>query len=340
MTNQNTKLKNRYFGVAIVNVVNSMLNADFDHLPPRTYHDIFRASGFSFKYGMKRYYEILDNPVLGLKQYKLLKGKLVPKTIDEIFTDDTNITLKKDTDAKKVLEKLFNYTDVKQTGIVFPVNDNNIGINGVVQVPDGINLDDDTNLIEDVVGTQFRNSNEKKSDSQGTTLGSRNLLDHAMIAFPFSVIPEAYKKYEKILENFEGYTEKDFELFRKATLHGISYYNSVAKTGCTNSAAIFVKCKENTIPIMANLHLYVSYKRTGLKNKRIIGELDITELLQYLNPKADKIEDVEIYIQPFILSVVADIDGEKVTIDNSNSHKLFDGKVPVRLYEIEEEVLL
>ncbi len=95
MTNHNTKLKNRYFGVAIVNVVNSMLNADFDHLPPRTYHDIFRASGFSFKYGMKRYYEILDNPVLGLKQYKLLKGKLVPKTIDEIFTDDTNIALKK-----------------------------------------------------------------------------------------------------------------------------------------------------------------------------------------------------------------------------------------------------
>jgi len=334
------ELKNRYYGVTGVNVVNSMPNADFDHLPPRTYNDLFMSSNFSYKYGMRIWYKTLGYSVLGLRQMKQFKNKLVPKTIDEIFTDDTNIVLKKDTDMKKVLEHLLEYTDVRQHGVTFPVNDNNISITGATQITDGINLDNETNLIENVTGSQFRNSSEKKSNASETTLGSRNILDHAMYAHSFSVIPNAYEEYKKILDNFEGYTEEDFKIFKKAILHGISHLNSVAKTGCTNAFAIFVKCKENTIPTMGNLHLYVSYKRTGLKDKRVMGELDITDLFQYLKPKANKIEDIEIYIQPLILSVVADIDGEKVTIDNSNSHKLFDGKVSVRLYEIEEEILL
>jgi len=335
-----TKLKNRYYGVTGVEVVNGMLNTDFDHLPPTTYNDIPRASNFSYKYPMKKYYKMLGNPVLGLKQPKNLKNKLVCKTIDETFTDDTGIELKKETDSRKVLKKLFEYKDVKQTGIVFAVGNNNIGINGAAQISDGINLDKDTNLKEDVNGTPFRNSNESKSDSQNTTLGTRNILDHAIFGFPFSVVPETYKVYEKILEGFEGYTEEDFELFKKATLHGVSHVNSVAKSGCTNAFAIFIKCKENTMPIMANLHLYISYERIGLMYNRIIGNLNITELIQYLSPKVNKIEDIEIYIQPFILSVVANINGEKVTINNNNSEKLFDGKVPVRFYEIEEEGLL
>ena len=126
------------------------------------------------------------------------------------------------------------------------------------------------------------------------TNGTKYITDEAHYVYDFSVFPKEYDKY--INDGFEGYTEEDYEDFKKAGLIGVSNYNSKAKAGCKNEFAMFIKIKEDNNYLL-DLNCLQDYVKV-YKNDEEKIIYDLTTIGNLLNDVSDKIEDIEVYYNP------------------------------------------
>ena len=302
---------NRVYGVVGIKSVMANWNADFSGRPKSTSNGEIFGSDKAFKYPIKKMWESenKDAKVLYVKSYKAdNKGNLQARTLAERFEQLFGKSVKDIKDKKEILKYLFSAIDVKNFGATFAEGSNNISITGAVQVGQGLNKYEDSNVeILDIL-SPFTDPNKK--DAQNTSIGKKIVSDEAHYFYPFSVNPENYDIYTKEIEDLKGYTREDYEEFKRGCLYAATAYNTNSKMGCENEFALFVECKENSKLYLANLGQYIKFEKQE-EGKDIIDISKLEEILEQDNIKS-QIEKVEIYYNSYTTDLVGVKEGDIV----------------------------
>ena len=307
-------MNKRVYGVIGIASRMANWNADFSGYPKTTSDGETFGSDKALKYPMKKMWENNGEKVLYIKSMKFSSGKnkevtLVPRSLKERYEQIFNIDdLKTCKDSKVILENLFKAIDVKNFGATFAESDNNISITGAVQIGQGFNKYDGTNPEEQQILSPFRdgskdNAKGDSDEAKSSTLGTKIVSNEAHYFYPFTINPLTYNGYKE-LGVTEGYTEEDYNKFKKAALVSATSFATNSKVGCENEFALFVETDEDLY--LPNLSEYVSFSKE--ENIDII-KIECSELLNKLE---NKIKNVEIYYNPYKINIEHDIKGAKV----------------------------
>lgn len=305
-------MNKRVYGVMGISSIMANWNADFSGYPKMTSKGDTFGSDKAFKYPMKKMWDESGEKVIYIKSMTTIQGKngatsLVPRTLTERYqqlfgTDDVK-------DAKKVLTNLFSAVDVKNFGATFAEKGNNISITGAVQFGQGFNKYEETMPQEQQILSPFRDSKavEKSKDGEdakNSTLGTKIVSDEAHYFYPFAINPKAYKEFVE-LGVTEGYTEDDYQKFKKAALSAATSFATNAKAGCENEFGIFVETNEDVyLPNLTESILFEHHQ-----NDKNIISVRCGELLKELG---EKVLNVEIYYNPYTTAIKTDISNVKL----------------------------
>ena len=306
---ENKTMNKRVYGILGISSIMGNWNADFSGYPKS---------------------KMWDNEEQNVLYIKSLafgeKGKegsisLTPRTLKEryelLFGEDD---LK---DVKKVLTNLMTAVDVKNFGATFAEAGCNIAITGAVQIGQGFNKYIDTNAEEQDILSPFKDAKAKEKnevkakakakannlseddievkDAQNSTLGTKITSNEAHYFYPFVINPLAYKELVD-LGITEGYTEEDYQNFKRTALVSATAFATNSKVGCENEFAVFVETQSDTY--LPNLSEYVTFsKDEDEENKDIedknINVIDLKNLVDILNDMSQQIKSVEIYYNPY-----------------------------------------
>ena len=287
-------MNKRVYGVLGISSIMANWNADFSGYPKTTSDGETFGSDKALKYPMKKMWDNEGKKVLYIKSMRLQenskKGEvtLVPRTLKERYEHIFGITdLKDSKDIKEVLTNLMSAVDVKNFGATFAEVGSNISITGAVQIGQGFNKYDGTNPEEQQILSPFKDA--KDEDAKNSTLGTKIVSNEAHYFYPFVINPMAYKELVE-LGVTEGYTEEDYQNFRRTALVSATSFATNSKVGCENEFALFVETKADAY--LPNLSEYIEFEKTGDKN---IIELQCADLLTELG---DVVEKVDIYYNP------------------------------------------
>lgn len=300
------KKTNRVYGVIGIKSKLSNWNADFTGRPKTTSDGNIFGSDKAFKYPIKKMWESEGEKVLYIKSYKNEKGNLQARTLAERFEQLFGKEVKSIKDKKELLKDLFSAIDVQNFGATFAEGSNNMSITGAVQIGQGLNKYEDSNVeIIDIL-SPFVDAT-KKDTAQNTSIGKKIVSNEAHYFYPFSVNPQNYDIYTNEIEDLEGYTKESYEKFKKGCLIAATAYNTNSKVGCENEFAMFIECKENSKLYLANLDQYIQFRKQEEKDV-----IDITELEEILNQEEVKpeIEKVEIYYNTYTTELIGAKEGD------------------------------
>lgn len=284
----------RVYGVIGIKAKMANWNADFTGRPKSTSNGDIFGSDKALKYPMKKMWENEGKKVLYIKSWKEEKDAVIPRKLAERYTLLFD-NIDKKTPTKEVYNNLFKAIDVKNFGATFAEEGQNISITGAVQFGQGFNKFDDTNIeVQDIL-SPFADST--KDDAKQSTLGTKITVDEAHYFYGFSINPKAYDEYKLLLKDFDGYTQNDYQEFKKVALTSATAYSTNSKFGCENEFALFVECKEDDI-YFPDLSDYIEFD----SEKRSIDLSKVEELIK------NKFEKVEVYFNPFKLEVNTTLD--------------------------------
>jgi len=211
-------------------------------------------------------------------------------------------------DSTIVLKRLFACVDVMNFGATFAVEGQNIGLTGAVQIGQGFNKYDETNIeVQDIL-SPFRNSNEKSQEKDATSIGKKIMVDEAHYIYPFTVNPNHYESYIGLpgLDEFQGYTQEAYAAFKEGALLGATALQTNSKSGSENAFSLFIVLKENALAYLPNLDPYVTiYKK---ENKTIY---DLSAIAPMVAGIQEQVEQIELYINPYVAEVRLELDGLK-----------------------------
>lgn len=290
-------MNKRIYGVLGISSIMANWNADFSGYPKSTSDGIVFASDKALKYPMKKIWDNEGKKVLYIKSMKFSEkdGSLVPKSLKERYEEIFEIKdLKKEKDTKKILKNLMSAVDVKNFGATFAESKANISITGAVQFGQGFNKYEGTATEEQTILSPFRDSskeNKKDEEAKNSTLGTKITSNEAHYFYPFVINPMAYRELEK-LGVTEGYTEEDYQNFKRTALVAVTSYATNAKEGCENEFAIFVETEPDLY--LPNLSEYIGFEKGEQKNC-----INFEACAQILQGVQEKIKNVEIYYNPY-----------------------------------------
>lgn len=295
---------NRVYGVIGIKSKMANWNADFTGRPKSTSKGDIFGSDKAFKYPIKKMWESEDKneKVLYIKSYKTdSKGNLQARTLAERFEQLFGKNVKEIKNKKEILKYLFSAIDVKNFGATFAEGSNNISITGAVQVGQGLNKYEESNIETQDILSPFIDAN-KKDTAQNTSIGKKIISDEAHYFYPFSINPENYNIYTNEIEDLQGYTREDYEKFKKGCLYAATAYNTNSKMGCENEFALFVECIENSKLYLANLDQYIKFEKQE-EGKDIIDISELEQILEQENTKS-QIEKIEIYYNAYTTNLI------------------------------------
>lgn len=289
----------RVYGVIGIKAKMANWNADFTGRPKSMSNGDIFGSDKALKYPMKKMWENDGKKVLYIKSWKeeISEGskKINPKNIVERYNEFFE-KIEKKTSTIEVMKNLFSAVDVKNFGATFAPKDvgHNISITGAVQFGQGFNKYDDINIeIQDIL-SPFQ---DKEGASQ-STLGTKITVDEAHYFYGFSINPKNYDEYKKLLgDDFKGYTEADYQEFKKVALVSATAYSTNSKFGCENEFALFLECKDEEC-YLPDLSDYVKFDSQA-------RNVDLSEVEELIKNKFSK---VEVFYNPFKLSVKTSLD--------------------------------
>ena len=201
-----------------------------------------------------------DNEGKKVIYIKSLNEKLIPRTLKERYIKVFEDEDLKD--VKKVLTNLMAAVDIKNFGATFAEAGCNIAITGAVQIGQGFNKYIDTNF------------------------------------YPFVINPLAYKELVD-LDVTEGYTEEDYQNFKRTALVSVTAFATNSKVGCENEFAVFVETESDAY--LPNLSEYVTFAKCEDKNI-----IDLKKLANILKDMSQQIKSVEIYYNPYTTELTND----------------------------------
>lgn len=311
-------MNKRVYGVLGISSVMANWNADFTGYPKTISDGSTFGSDKAFKYPMKKMWDNNGEKVLYIKSMKISTKKdkkqettvLVPRSLKERYEQIFNIEdLKSCNDLREVIKNLFSAIDVKNFGATFAEEGVNLSITGAVQIGQGFNKYEDTCPEEQQILSPFRDAtkdnktDEKSEEGKASTLGTKIVSDEAHYFYPFTITPNAYKEYVE-MGLTDGYTEEDYKKFKQTSLVAATSYATNSKVGCENEFALFVETDEDIY--LPNLSEYIKFEKGEDKN---IISITCDELL---NDLKDKIQAIEIYMNPYTTELKQDIEGGKI----------------------------
>ena len=184
------KKTNRVYGILAVGAYMANFNADLSGYPKTTANNDIFGSDKALKYPMKRMWQMQGEPVLYIKSMKCDNdGEIMqPRDLNERYTYLFG-PLDEGTPSKEVLANLFSAIDVMNFGATFAEKKQNISITGAVQINQGFNRFQGTNVLSQDILSPFRNSNEKSEGKLASTMGTKIVTDEAHYVYSFSVNP-------------------------------------------------------------------------------------------------------------------------------------------------------
>ena len=114
----------------------------------------------------------------------------------------------------------------------------------------------------------------------------------------------AYKEFVQ-LGVTDGYTEEDYQNFKRTALVSATSYATNAKEGCENEFALFVETEPDMY--LPNLTEYITFEKGDKLNT-----IDISEVASIINAVKDRVKSVEVYYNPYTTNLVSGIEDEKV----------------------------
>jgi CRISPR-associated protein Csh2 len=179
-------------------------------------------------------------------------------------------------------------------GVTFAEKKQNISITGAVQIGQGFNKYEETQIESQDILSPYRNSSDKKEDATASTLGSKIVTDEAHYFYSFAVNPGNYLEYLDLgIEEFAGYTREAFDKFKKGCLVAATAFHTNSKSGSENEFALFVHCQENSDLYLPNLDRYVDFSKNSDRNT-----ITLTKLAELLKGHEQEIDKVEVYYNP------------------------------------------
>lgn len=308
-------MNKRVYGILGISSIMGNWNADFSGYPKSTTDGNVFGSDKALKYPMKKMWDNEGKKVIYIKS---LNEKLIPRTLKEryikVFEDED---LK---DVKKVLTNLMAAVDIKNFGATFAEASCNIAITGAVQIGQGFNKYIDTNAEEQDILSPFKDAKAKEKnevkakakakannlseddievkDAQNSTLGTKITSNEAHYFYPFVINPLAYKELVD-LDVTEGYTEEDYQNFKRTALVSATAFATNSKVGCENEFAVFVEMESDAY--LPNLSEYVTFAKCEDKNI-----IDLKKLANILKDMSQQIKSVEIYYNPYTTELTND----------------------------------
>ncbi|MGL4739470.1 MAG: type I CRISPR-associated protein Cas7 [Sarcina sp.] len=308
----------RVYGIIGISSIMSNWNADFTGYPKTTSEGEIFGSDKALKYPMKKMWVENGEKVLYIKSMKFSENTkkeitLVPRTLKERYELLFDIKNLKDCKStKEVLVNLFNAKDVKQFGATFAEEGNNISITGAVQIGQGFNKYEDSQAEEQAILSPFRdgkdvekkkNNSEDEDEAKNSTLGTKIVSREAHYFYPFTINPMAYNEFVD-MEVTNGYTKEDYSDFKNVAINSATSYATNSKMGCENEFALFVETEKDLyIPNLAN---YIEFIKGDEKNTI---KVDCGDLL---NSIKEKVENIEIYYNPYTTALETNIEGLKI----------------------------
>ena len=144
-----------------------------------------------------------------------------------------------------------------------------------MQIGQGFNKFENTNVeIQDIL-SPFSDGKKVKSgeDVNQSTLGTKIMVDEAHYFYGFSVNPKNYDEYKDIIDDFSGYTNEDFEEFKRVAKSAVTRFATNSKFGCDNEFALFIEYEnEKYLP---DLSEYIKFD----SEERIVDLSDIEKLV-------------------------------------------------------------
>lgn len=302
-------MNKRVYGVLGISSIMANWNADFTGYPKTISDGTVFGSDKALKYPMKKMWDNEGKKVLYIKSMKFSEkdNALVPKSLKERYEHIFNVKNLKDCkDTKEVLTNLLTAVDVKNFGATFAEEGNNISITGAVQFGQGFNKYEGTTAEEQQILSPFRDGSkdDKKDEAKNSTLGTKITSNEAHYFYPFVVNPSAYKELVE-LGVTEGYTEEDYQNFKRTALVSATSFATNAKEGCENEFALFVETEPDLY--LPNLSEYINFEKSEGKN-----QIDLVMCGEFLNQLSDKIKEVEIYYNPYTTELTNNIINAKV----------------------------
>lgn len=303
-------MNKRVYGVIGISSVMANWNADFSGYPKTTSGGKTFGSDKALKYPMKKMWENEGKKVLYIKSMRFSENKgavsLIPRSLKErydfLFGEASNEEAK---DSKKVLTNLMLATDVKNFGATYAESGNNIAITGAVQIGQGFNVYEDTEPQEQQILSPFRDSSDEgtKGEAKNSTLGTKIVSDEAHYLYPFAINPMAYKELIE-LGVTEGYTDDDYNNFKRTALVCATSYATNAKEGCENEFALFVETVHDAY--LPNLTAYIKFQKGEQKNTFSV------ECGNLIKDMGSSILSVEVYYNPGTMILQHDIERAKI----------------------------
>ena len=303
------KMDKRVYGVLGISSKMANWNADFTGFPKTMTDGTVYGSDKALKYPMKKMWNDEGKKVLYIKSMKFSDkdGSLVPNSLKERYELLFDKKLEKSTNQKDVLTNLMSAVDVKNFGATFAVESSNFSITGAVQFGQGFNKYEDTKAEEQQILSPFRDDkqkNNKEEEARNSTLGTKITSDEAHYLYPFVINPLAYKELVS-LGVTDGYTEEDYQNFKRTALVATTSFATNAKEGCENEFALFVETELDLY--LPNLSEYISFEKGSEQNV-----MDISKCGQILEDLSDRIKNVEIYYNPYTTKLEGEIKGAKI----------------------------
>ena len=286
-------MEKRVYGVIGISSVMANWNADFSGFPKTTSGGETFGSDKALKYPMKKMWENEGKKVLYIKSMRLSKDgtALIPRTLKEryemLFQVEDLAACK---DVKQLLSNLMSAVDVKNFGATFAEANNNISITGAVQFGQGFNKYEGTNPEEQQILSPFRDAKDAKEEAGNSTLGTKIVSNEAHYFYPFVINPMAYKEFEE-LGVTEGYTEEDYQNFRRTALVSATSFATNSKEGCENEFALFVETDPDIY--LPNLSEYIVFEKMQKKNVIRI------ECSDFLKEFGESIRKIDVYYNPY-----------------------------------------
>ncbi|WP_411336496.1 type I CRISPR-associated protein Cas7 [Ruminococcus gauvreauii] len=302
-------MNKRVYGVLGISSIMANWNADFTGYPKTISDGTVYGSDKALKYPMKKMWDNEGKKVLYIKSMKFSEkdNALVPKSLKERYEHIFNVKNLKDCkDTKEVLTNLMTAADVKNFGATFAEEGNNISITGAVQFGQGFNKYEGTTAEEQQILSPFRDGSkdDKKDEAKNSTLGTKITSNEAHYFYPFVVNPSAYKELVE-LGVTEGYTEEDYQNFKRTALVSATSFATNAKEGCENEFALFVETEPDLY--LPNLSEYINFEKSEEKN-----QINLVMCGEFLNQLSDKIKKVEIYYNPYTTELINNISNAEV----------------------------
>ena len=277
-------MNKRVYGILGISSIMGNWNADFSGYPKTTTDGNVFGSDKALKYPMKKMWDNEDKKVIYIKS---LNEKLIPRTLKERYVkifDDKELK-----DTTQVLTNLMTAVDVKNFGATFAEAGCNIAITGAVQIGQGFNKYEDSTPQEQPILSPFADATDK--DAKNSTIGTKITSNEAHYFYPFVINPLTYKELVD-LGVTEGYTEEDYQNFKRTAIVSATAFATNSKVGCENEFAVFVETKATTY--LPNLSEYVTFSKDEDKNI-----INLARLADVLDTMSEQIDSIEIYYNPY-----------------------------------------